>query len=104
MAQYRQWTFADSLSYIKWAFIAVSLNENDGLVLHCAPGERTPPNAKGAETFANCKIPPLTSYPYDGLAYNRLYGYNRYSLDFCIGMLIVFIAVCRLIAYCNYVE
>lgn len=33
--QYPNWKFADSLSYIKYAFVGVSLNENDGLLITC---------------------------------------------------------------------
>lgn len=99
MATYPEWKFADALSYIKYAFIAVSLNEDDGLVLHCLQKERTPPTSIGAETFANCKIPPLVSYPYTGASYNSLYGYDHYTIEFCAGMLITYIIVCRLLAY-----
>ena len=99
MAEYPSWSFADALSYLKYTFIGISLNEHNGLVLHCLPQERSPPFAPGPETAINCKIPPLTSYPYDGDAYNRLYGYDRFTIEFCAGMLILYIFVCRLIAY-----
>jgi len=97
-----EWGWADFLSYIKYAYIGLSLNEYDGLVLTCTPEERTPPNAPGPETADNCKIPPFTTqYPYGGEAYVTLYGFSDYTLSFCVGMLLAYIITCRLVAYCG---
>lgn len=99
MVSYPEWKFADALSYIKYAFVGISLNENSNLILHCAPSERTPAYASGAESISNCKIPPLTTYPYDGAAYNVYYGYDQFTIAYCAGMLIIYIVGCRLFAY-----
>jgi ATP-binding cassette subfamily G (WHITE) protein 2 len=98
ISSYPAWKFADALSFIKYAFIGVSLNEYNGLVLHCLPSERTG-SVTAPESAANCKIPPLVSYPYNGAAYNSFYGYEGYTIEFCAGMLLVYIVVCRVIAY-----
>jgi ATP-binding cassette subfamily G (WHITE) protein 2 len=90
MATYPDWEFADAMSYIKYAFVGVSLNENDGLTLTCLPSEYKD---------GKCSMPPLTASPFDGHAYNAYYGYNRYTIDFCFGLLIAYVIICRVIAY-----
>ena len=35
----KYFSWLDALSYVKYAYIAISLNELDGLELHCNPGE-----------------------------------------------------------------
>ena len=78
--------------------MGVSLNENFNLVLHCAKSELKNPNLP--ESASNCAIPPLGGYyPYDGVAYNRYYGYVRYSIADCAGLLVTYIIVCRIIGY-----
>lgn len=99
MSTYEAWRFADALSYIKYAFVGISINEDDGLLVTCLPAERTPPFAPGPETAANCKISPLTTPPYNGNNYNQYYGYDQYTMGYCAGILIVYIVGCRLIAY-----
>ena len=90
MSTYPDWEFADAMSYIKYAFVGVSLNENDGLTLTCLPSEYKD---------GICSMPPLTASPFDGHAYNKYYGYNRYTIDFCFGLLIAYVIICRVIAY-----
>lgn len=99
MAKFPDWQVGSALSYIKYAMIGVSLNEDADLVLHCTQKERTPPTSLGPETAANCKMLPLTRYPYDGTSHDSFFGYDRYTMEFCAGMLIVYIIVCRLLAY-----
>eukprot|EP01038_Epipyxis_sp_PR26KG_P009365 gene9365-12616_t len=88
---YPDWRFADALSYIKYAFVGVSLNENSHLLITCEKSELT---ASGA-----CTLPPLTSSPFTGAKYNAYYGYDQYSISYCAGLLVVYIVVCRFIAY-----
>jgi ATP-binding cassette, subfamily G (WHITE), member 2 len=90
---YSDWTFADVLSYIKYAFVAVSLNENRDLLITCLPRELSPPQT------GSCKIPPLTAAPFDGANYNAYYGYNRYTISACAGYLIAYIICCKVLAY-----
>ncbi len=73
------WKFADALSYIKYTFIGVALNELDGLELECSPGEKC--------TYTS------------GEQISKAFGYDQYSIGFCIGILIVLIVGCRLLAY-----
>jgi ABC-2 type transporter len=96
MSTFPQWYFADALSYIKYGFVGVSLNENNGLWLKCLPTDCAPATCA---TDHSCKMPPLTAAPFTGEAIEALYGYNRYTIDFCAGMLIVYIIVARLLAY-----
>ena len=90
MATYPDWEFADVLSYIKYAFVGISLNENDGLTLTCLNSELV--NGK-------CTMPPLAAAPFNGQAYNMFYGYSRYTIEFCFGILVAYIIICRIIAY-----
>ena len=89
--QYPNWKFADSLSYIKYAFVGVSLNENDGLLITCAQSELDSNN--------KCIIPPINTPPYTGAAFNSYYGYDNYTISFCAGILIAYIIISRLIGY-----
>lgn len=89
--QFPNWKFADSLSYIKYAFVGVSLNENDGLLITCAQSELDSTN--------KCIIPPINTPPYTGEAFNSYYGYDNYTLSYCAGILIAYIIISRLIGY-----
>jgi ATP-binding cassette subfamily G (WHITE) protein 2 len=76
------WKFADSLSFTKYAFVGVALNELSGLEIEC---DINPPSS--------CS--PITS----GEQIIAANGYDLTSLDFCIGMLIVLIVGARILAY-----
>jgi ATP-binding cassette subfamily G (WHITE) protein 2 len=89
--QYPNWKFADSLSYIKYAFVGVSLNENDGLLITCTQSELDSTN--------KCIIPPINTPPYTGEAFNSFYGYDNYTKSYCAGILIAYIVISRLIGY-----
>jgi ATP-binding cassette subfamily G (WHITE) protein 2 len=92
LSGYPAWNFADALSYVKYAFIGVSLNENMGLVLTCLPTDKgyTLANPNGCFTVAQGP---------KGANINAFYGYNRYTIEFCAGVMIAYIIVARLIAY-----
>ena len=91
LKDYPDWKFADAMSYIKYAFVAVSLNENSTILLTCLPNQL---NSSG-----KCVISPLNVPPYSGEAFNKFYGYSQYTIKFCVGMLAVYIVVCRIISY-----
>jgi ATP-binding cassette subfamily G (WHITE) protein 2 len=74
-----QWRFADALSYIKYAFVGVALNELHGLELSCPVGTVC--------QFTN------------GAQITEFYGYNDYTIGFCAGILVVLIVGFRLIGY-----
>lgn len=73
------WRFADILSYIKYAFVGIAINELDGLELDCDPGEKC--------TYTT------------GNQIMKVNGYDEYSIGFCIGILLVLIFGFRLLAY-----
>lgn len=73
------WRFADALSYLKYAFVGVALNELNGLELSCL------------QTDTTC-IP-------TGEVTIALFGYDQYSIGFLAGVLSVFIVGCRIVAF-----
>ena len=83
MDDYKGFRFLDALSYTKYSFVGISLNENQGLLLTCTPGELTPPYAAGPQTAATCKIPPLapTYYPYTGENLDHFYGKSWFARE-----------------------
>lgn len=99
MSDYSDWRFADTLSYIKYSFVGVSLNEDLHLRLHCDPSELTKSTSSSGVVTYNCVIAPLNKAPYTGDAYNAYYGYDQYTIGGCIGALILYIFSCRLLAY-----
>lgn len=73
------WKFADALSYLKYAFVGVSLNELDGLVLQCSPSDKV--------CISN------------GETISELRGYDEYTIGFCAVMLLVYICITRLVGF-----
>ncbi len=76
--EYPGWAFADVLSYIKYAFIGVAINELTDLKLDCPSGK--------------CKYT-------TGEQIMKDFGYDEYSIGFCIGILFVLIVGFRFIGY-----
>jgi hypothetical protein len=76
------WRFADALSYLKYAFVGVALNELEGLKLTCTE----------AEIKAKTCI-------HTGEEIMALNGYDMYTVGFCAGILLVYIVGCRLVGY-----
>ena len=93
---YPRWKFVDALSYIKYVFIGISLNENYGLKVQCGLEERTPPFVPHG---SKCIIPPLMSPPYTGERLNQFYGYDEFTITGCVLSLLMYILCCRIIAY-----
>lgn len=89
MLLYSQWRFADALSYIKYSFVGISLNENDGLLINCDP----------SLPKATCAAPCVVGTTCTGGAINNFYGYSEYSISLCAGILLVFIFGCKIISY-----
>jgi ATP-binding cassette subfamily G (WHITE) protein 2 len=89
-AEYDKWKFADTLSYIKYAFIGVSLNENSNLLLTCDKNE-----------YVNnaCNIIPAQISPFTGSKINHFYGYDDYTIQYCYAALLIYIITCRIISY-----
>ena len=83
LSKYPQWEWADSLSYLKYVYVGVAVNEFSGLELTCTTEEIS----NGA-----CKFT-------DGEQVMETFGYDIYSVGFCVGTLIIYIICCRFIAY-----
>ena len=69
---------------MKYGYIGLSVNEYDNLVLQC--------NEKQLGKDGKCLI---TSGDYQ----TKLLGYDRYTVRYCAGMMIIYIAVCRIVSY-----
>jgi ATP-binding cassette subfamily G (WHITE) protein 2 len=81
---FTEWRFADALSYLKYTFVGVALNELEGLTLTCTEAQA----AKGG-----------TSCYTTGEAFAEARGYDEYSIGFCAGILVVYIVGMRIVAY-----
>jgi ABC-type multidrug transport system ATPase subunit len=79
LASAPNWRFADALSYLKYAFVGVALNELHGLELTCLPSDTTC-ILTGQQLIVNG-------------------GYDQYSIGFLAGILSVFIVGCRVVAF-----
>jgi ATP-binding cassette subfamily G (WHITE) protein 2 len=79
------WRWLDSLSYVKWTYVGISLNELTGLVLTCSPAELEKAGGKCPVTSGEQTISQL--------------GLGQYSIGLCAGILVVYIFVCRFAAY-----
>lgn len=73
------WKFADALSYLKYTFMGIVINEMEGLDLDCPKG-------------TTCRY-------HTGEQIMTAFGYDKYSIDFCAGILIVLIFGFRFLAY-----
>ena len=76
------WRFADALSYLKYTFVGVAINELEGLELSCTASEIS----KGTCVST-------------GETIMAQRGYDEYTVGFCAGILIVYIVGCRIFAY-----
>ena len=72
---------------MKYGYIGLSLNEYTDLFLQCRETELV--LIKG---LLQCKYTA-------GEQLSQLYGYDRYTINYCAGMMIVYIAVCRITSY-----
>ena len=81
---FQNWKFADALSYLKYTFVGVALNELNGLKLSCTDAQRLAGGTNCIET---------------GEVINAQRGYDEYTVDLCAGALIAYIAGARLVAY-----
>lgn len=71
---------------MKYGYIGLCLNEYQNLTYQCGvPG--------GAACTAT------TAYIKKGEDTMAEFGYERYTIDYCVGCMIVYIAVCRISSY-----
>ena len=87
MLLYPEWRFADALSYIKYSFVGISLNENSGLEINCVAPSKT------------CSAPCLIDKTCTGSQINTFMGYADYTIGFCAGILVLFVFGCKIISY-----
>jgi hypothetical protein len=73
------WCVADALSYIKYAYFGIALNELHGLELSCAPGQVC--------VYTN------------GTQQLEALGYTRYSMGACAGYLVLLIVAFRFLGF-----
>lgn len=76
------WAFADALSYIKYVYVGVALNEYSGLELTCTEAEVI---AKTCIAYGNSII--ISK------------GYDKYSVALNAGVLVIYIVLARFVAY-----
>eukprot|EP01012_Entosiphon_sulcatum_P063488 TRINITY_DN90_c0_g2_i1.p1 TRINITY_DN90_c0_g2~~TRINITY_DN90_c0_g2_i1.p1 ORF type:complete len:610 (-),score=93.72 TRINITY_DN90_c0_g2_i1:132-1961(-) len=77
------YAWLDALSYVKYTYVGISLNELTGLKIYCKANE-----------LVNEKCPITT-----GEQTIKSLGLNKFTIGGCIGYLIIIIVVCRVIAY-----
>ena len=82
MREHEQWRFLESLSYLKYAYLSLVVNELEGREFSCTEAE---------EASANCFA--------TGEAVMRSRGYDVYSPSFLLGLLCLLIVSFRVIAY-----
>ncbi|CAF0962951.1 unnamed protein product [Didymodactylos carnosus] len=74
----KYFSWLDALSYVKYTYIGISLNELTGLQLSC-------------DNVTNCET--------DGQAFIKPYGFDYIPIGGCVGALLAYIIVCRIIAF-----
>jgi ABC-type multidrug transport system permease subunit len=79
------YVWLDPLSYVKYVYVAVTLNELDGLVLPC-------PNVTGTNVTSTCN-------PHLAHATIKKFGLDFITPAGCIGALFAYIIFCRTTAY-----
>jgi hypothetical protein len=79
LLEYQNWKFADVLSYIKYAFVGVALNDLTDFDFYCSP------SAKSCTHSGNDLI--------------KSKGYDQYTIAGCFGALLIYTFSCRVIAY-----
>lgn len=78
--------FFDQISYMKYGYIGLCLNEYQDLKYVC-----------GSVAVPVCTE--KTVFTQVGEATMKNFGYDRYTIDYCVGCMIVYIAVCRISSY-----
>ncbi|PRP87833.1 hypothetical protein PROFUN_04307 [Planoprotostelium fungivorum] len=79
----RGFVWLDALSYVKWAYTGISINELTGLVITCTDAQRVNgvcPIERGEQTIQNL-------------------GFDKFNIGECIGALFAIIIGCRIIAF-----
>lgn len=80
LRDYPQWRFLDAISFMKYTFVGAMLNELTGKVFVCDDGRDPCPITSGAQIIAEK-------------------GYDEYSTGYCAGIIVLYVVVCRVVAY-----
>ena len=78
--------FFDQISYMKYGYIGLCLNEYQDLTYRCG-------------TALKPVCGPNDVYVKVGETTMANFGYERYKIDYCVGCMIVYISVCRIASY-----
>lgn len=78
--------FFDQISYLKFGYVGLVLNEYIGLKYKCGTA---------AEPETVCKPGNVLT----GEETMNKFGYDRFTIDYCAGCLVAYIAVCRFASY-----
>jgi len=84
-----RWQFADALSYMKYGYVGLTLNEYKGLKFTCTAKQIAAKTciATGEKYMA------MTNTAGANL------GYDRYTIEFCAGIMVVYLVGCRIVSY-----
>lgn len=83
LENYPDWKLFDAISYMKYGYVGLCLNTYTNWETTCTKKQQLP--------NGTC--------PLNGNSAIVLYGYDQYTIQFCAGIMVVYIVVCRLIAY-----
>jgi ATP-binding cassette subfamily G (WHITE) protein 2 len=78
-------SWLDALSYVKWTYIGIAINELGDLHLWCTP----------AELAKNNGVCPVTH----GEQTMATLGLDEYTMGGCAGLLVLYIVFCRTVAF-----
>ena len=82
-----KWKFFDQISYMKYGYIGLCLNEYNGAVFQCRNNQKT--------ITGDC-LPGLITRGEDVA---KRFGYDRYTISYCAGCMVAYIIICRLASY-----
>lgn len=82
LLDYPEWKFADVLSYLKYVFVGVALNELDGLELTCTDAQIS----SGACISTGQQI-------------EKARGYDQYEMPHLLGYVVLYIFIARVLGY-----
>eukprot|EP01036_Dinobryon_divergens_P027780 gene27780-36607_t len=84
---YPKWKFFDSISYMKFGYVGLVINEYDNWNIPCTkPSDYT--------TFRGVK-----NVCRNGRQWEQNFGYERYTISYCFGMMVVYVIFCRVVGY-----
>jgi ATP-binding cassette subfamily G (WHITE) protein 2 len=80
LQEFPQWRFLDAISFMKYTFVGAALNELTGKEFVCDNGLTPCPVTSGQQII-------------------ELKGYDQYTIGYCAGIIVLYVFVCRVVAY-----